>query len=196
HGESGLRRSLFGSIALRALQRGTTPIMLVKPTPEGGAPPFAPRKILVPLDGMPAHEQALSIASRLARAWHAALHLVIVVPTAQTLTGHEAAPGVFMPLAKRALLDLAEDEGDAYLRKLGGGMIEAGVPTTSRVIRGEPAASVFEAAEKAGADLVVMATHAKGPLDGFWSGSLTPKLMERLGRPLLLVRAEGEEAIR
>jgi nucleotide-binding universal stress UspA family protein len=196
HGEGGLRRSLFGSIALRALQRGTTPILLVKPTSEGGAPAFAPRKILVPLDGMPAHEQALVIASRLARAWHAALHLVIVVPTAQTLSGHEAATSVFMPLAKRALLDLAEGEGNEYLRKLGGELIGKGVSTTSQVIRGEPAASVIEAAEKVGADLVVMATHAKGPLGGFWSGSLTPKLLERLGRPLLLVRAEGEEAMR
>lgn len=196
HGRSGLRGLLFGSIALRALQRGTTPILLVNPTPEGEAPAFAPRKILVPLDGMPAHEQALPVASQLARAWHAALHLVIVVPTAQTLSGPEAATGVFMPLAKRALLDLAEREGDEYLRKLAGGLIEEGEPTTSQVSRGEPAASVIEAAEQVGADLVVMATHAKGALDGFWSGSLTPKIMERLGRPLLLVRAEGEEASR
>lgn len=196
HGRSGLRELLFGSIALRALQRGTTPILLVNPTPDGGAPAFAPRKILVPLDGTPAHEPALPIASRLASAWHAALHLVLVVPTAQTLFGHEAATSVFMPMAKRALLDLAEQGGDEYLRKVASGLIAEGLPTTNQVSRGEPVASVIETAAQVGADLVVMATHAKGPMDGFWSGSLTPKLMERLGRPLLLVRAEGEEASR
>jgi hypothetical protein len=37
-----------------------------------------------------------------------------------------------------------------------------------------------------------MATHAKAPLDAFWSGSLTPKVMEKLDRPLLLVRAAPE----
>ncbi|HSB68537.1 MAG TPA: universal stress protein [Candidatus Methylomirabilis sp.] len=196
HGQGGLRRSLFGSIALRGLQRGTTPILLVNPTAEGGAPAFVPRKILVPLDGTAAHEPALPIASRLAQAWHAALHLILVVPTAQTLTGPEAATRVFMPMAKRALLDLAESGGDEYLRQLAGRLIQEGVPTTSQVSRGEPAASVIEATDKVGADLVVMATHAKGAMDGFWSGSLTPKLMQRLGRPLLLVRAEGEEANR
>jgi nucleotide-binding universal stress UspA family protein len=196
HGRSGLRGLLFGSIALRALQRGTTPILLVNPTASGEAPPFACRKILVPLDGTAAHEPALPVATRLARSWGASLHLVIVVPTAQTLSGPEAATRVFMPMAKRALLDLAESGGGEYLRNIAGGLMEEGVPTTSQVSRGEAAAAVIEATDKVGADLVVMATHAKGAMDGFWSGSLTPKLMQRLGRPLLLVRAEGEEVSR
>jgi nucleotide-binding universal stress UspA family protein len=193
HGKGGLRGFLFGRIALRALQRGTTPVLLMNPTTSAAAPPFTCRTILVPLDGTPAHEPALPVASTLARAWKASLHLEIVVPTARTLSGHEAAAGVLMPLATRALLDLAERGAEEYVERLAQTFNAEGVSTKSHVSRGEPAASLVEVAEKVKADLVVMASHAKGAMDAFWSGSLTPKVVERLQRPILLVRAASEE---
>jgi nucleotide-binding universal stress UspA family protein len=193
HGKSGLRGFLFGRIALRALQRGTTPVLLMNPTTSAAAPPFTCRTILVPLDGTPAHEPALPVASTLARAWKASLHLEIVVPTARTLSGHEAAAGVLMPLTTRALLDLAERGAEEYVKRLAQTFNAEGVSTKSHVSRGEPAASLVEAAERVEADLVVMASHAKGAMDAFWSGSLTPKVVERLQRPILLVRAASEE---
>jgi nucleotide-binding universal stress UspA family protein len=194
HGRSGLRGFLFGSIAQRALQRGTTPVLLVNPTVAGEAPPFLCRTILVPLDGTSAHEPALPVASTLGRAWRAALHLEIVVPTVGTLSGHEAATGVLMPSAKRALLDLAERGAEEYVQDLARTLAAEGLPASSHVSRGEPAACLIEAANTVGADLVVMASHAKGALEAFWSGSLTPKVIEKLGRPLLLVRAAPEDA--
>jgi nucleotide-binding universal stress UspA family protein len=196
HGQGGLKGFLFGSIALRALGRGRTPILLVNPTPAGDAPPFACRKILVPLDGSETHEPALPVASRLARGWRAALHLVVVVPTAGTLSGHRAATGILMPLATRAMLEIAEQEAAAYVKGLESALSSEGLAATSSVSRGEPVAAILEAAKAIEADLVVMATHARGALEGFWSGSLTPKLMQRLDRPILLVRAEGHDEAR
>jgi nucleotide-binding universal stress UspA family protein len=196
HGKGGLRSLLFGSIAMRVLQRGTTPILLVNPAAAGDAPRFLCRTILVPLDGTPAHEPALAVAATLGRAWRAALRLVIVVPTVGTLSGDEAAAGLFMPLTKRALLNLAERGADEYVQRLAEKLTVEGVSSRGYVSRGEPAASVVEAANRVGADLVVVASHAKGALDAFWSGSLTPKLIETLGRPLLLVRAATEDAAR
>jgi nucleotide-binding universal stress UspA family protein len=196
HGQGGLKGFLFGSIALRALGRGRTPILLVNPTPAGDAPPFACRKILVPLDGSETHEPALPVASRLARGWRAALHLVVVVPTAGTLSGHRAATGILMPLATRAMLEIAEQEAAAYVKGLESALSSEGLAASSSVSRGEPVAAILEAAKAIEADLVVMATHARGALEGFWSGSLTPKLMQRLDRPILLVRAEGHDEAR
>ncbi len=195
HGRSGLRGFLFGSIAIRALQRGSTPVLLVNPTAAGEAPPFVCHRILVPLDGTAAHEPALPIASTLARAWHAALHLEIVVPTVGTLSGPELATGVLMPLAKRAMLDLAERGAEEYVERLTETLAAEGLSASNHVSRGDPATSLVDAANRVGADLVVVASHAKSALEAFWSGSLTPKLIETLGRPLLLVRA-AEEADR
>jgi nucleotide-binding universal stress UspA family protein len=196
HGKSGLRGFLFGRIALRALQHGTTPVLLINPTTSAAAPPFTCRTILVPLDGTPAHEPALPVASTLARAWKASLHLEIVVPTRGTLSGHEAATGVLMPSATRAVLDLAEREAEEYVERLVRTLKADGLSASSHVSRGEPASSLVETAEKVGADLVVMASHAKGAMDAFWSGSLTPKVVEKLRRPVLLVRAAPEGADR
>ena len=196
HGKGGLRGFLFGRIALRALQRGTTPVLLMNPTSSGVVPPFVCRTILVPLDGTPAHEPALPVASTLARAWKASLHLEIVVPTRGTLSGHEAATGVLMPSATRAVLDLAEREAEEYVERLVRTLKADGLSASSHVSRGEPASSLVETAEKVGADLVVMASHAKGAMDAFWSGSLTPKVVEKLRRPVLLVRAAPKGADR
>ena len=192
HGQGGLRGLFFGSIALQALGRGRTPILLVPPPATGAPPPFACRTILVPLDGTAGHEPALPMASLLARSWAAGVHLVIVVPTAGTLSGHEAATAVLMPSATRAVLDIAERGAEEYVNRLAQTLRAEGLSAASRVIRGEPAACLVDAANAVGADLVVVATHAKSAMDSFWSGSLTPKLLERIGRPTLLVRAAPE----
>jgi nucleotide-binding universal stress UspA family protein len=196
HGTGGLRGFLFGRIALQALQHGTTPVLLMNPTTSAPAQPFVCRTILVPLDGTAAHEPALPVASTLARAWKATLHLEIVVPTAKTLSGPEAATGVLMPSATRVVLELAERGAEEYLERLARTLKAEGLSTGIHVSRGDPAASLVEAAEKVKADLVVMASHAKGALEAFWSGSLTPKVVEKLQRPILLVRAAPEGADR
>ncbi len=192
HGRGGVRGFLFGRIAQRALQRGTTPVLLISPVAGQAPPPFVCRSILVPLDGTSAHEPSVPVATKLATAFGAAVSLVMVVPTAGTLSGHEAATGSLMPSATRAVLDLAEREAAAYVQGMAGSLSADGIPAASYVGRGEPVASLVDAARAVNADLVVMASHAKGPLDAFWSGSLTPKVMEKVGRPLLLVRAAPE----
>jgi nucleotide-binding universal stress UspA family protein len=196
HGRGGLRDLMFGSIAQQALQRGTTPVLLVNPTLERKAPSFDPHTILVPLDGTPAHEAALPVASRLARAWGATLVLVHAVPTPQTLSGHQGAAGTLLPMAARAMLDLSEKGAGEYMQKVAEGLDREGISTRWSVGRGEPVSVLLETADRVGADLVVLATHARGVLESFWAKSLTPKLMQSLGRPVLLVRAEGEEPSR
>jgi nucleotide-binding universal stress UspA family protein len=98
-----------------------------------------------------------------------------------------------MPMATRALLEFAEEEAVAYVRSCRERLAADGLAATAMVVRGDPLGAIVEAAAGVEADLVVMATHARGAMDGFWSGSLTPKLMQRLDRPILLVRAEGHD---
>ena len=196
HGHGGLKSLVFGSVPLRALTRGRTPILLVNPTPQGEAPPFTCRRILVPLDGSAAHEPVFSLVAPLARGMDAELHLLVVVPTAKTLSGHTAVAGALMPMATRAVLDLAEQDAESYVRGLRDRIGQAGLAVTWSVARGEPLAVLIRTAKESGADLVAMATHARGAMEGFWAGSLTPKLMQRLDRPMLLVRAEGDDRAR
>jgi len=188
HGWGGLRDVLFGSLALQALQRGTIPILLVRPAADGSPPPFACRRILVPLDGTPGHEPALPVAATLAQAWEASVHVEVVIPTRRTLSGVEAATGLLLPSAIRHVLHLAARDAQRYVERLTVRLTAQGVPATGHVSRGDPGACLVQAADTLAADLVVLASHGKSALEAFWAGSLTPTVIAALRRPIVLIR--------
>jgi nucleotide-binding universal stress UspA family protein len=186
HGQGGLRDLLFGSIAQQVVALGTTPVLLIRPATDVSVP-FACRKLLIPLDGTPAHEQGLPAAAELARACAAALHLVVVVPTLGTLSGNQKAAGRLLPMAMSAVLELAQQGTEEYLRGHIAQLQAQGLSVTAEVRRGEPTAIIVDTALRIGADLIVLGTHGKAGMDAFWSGSTAPKVSSRSRLPLLLV---------
>jgi nucleotide-binding universal stress UspA family protein len=144
---------------------------------------------MVPVDGTAAHEPGLDGAVELARGFSARLHLVIVVPIPTTLSGGTAAAGTIMPLATDALLELATEGAAEYVRRLVERLKAGALEASAEVRRGETASNLVEAAERAGADVIVMASHGRAGLEAFWEGSVSAKVVARFGRPVLLVRA-------
>lgn len=187
HGSGGLRDFLFGTIAQQVIARGDTPVLLIRPEERAGRRPFTCRRLLVPLDGNPEHEQGLPVAAGLARASGAGLALVFVVPTRGALSGQEAATGVLLPSAMRAVLDLAQQDAAQYLLKRADALQATGLTVKAAICRGEPAAAIAAAAEAEGADVIVLGTHGKVGMDAFWAGSISPKISGRSKLPLLLV---------
>lgn len=195
HGRGGLRTWLFGSIAQQVIALGTTPVLLIRPNEAGTTASFACRQLLVPLDGLPDHEQGLPLAVDLAQICPANLHLVMVVPTLSTLPGERAAAARLLPGTTSALLDLTQQDAEEYLHRRIAQAQVAGLSVTARVCRGDPATSIVRTARQVNADLIVLGTHGKTGLDAFWSGSVTPKVSGRSHKPLLLVpvREPNEE---
>jgi nucleotide-binding universal stress UspA family protein len=187
HGRSNLRRWLFGSIAQQVLALGSTPVLVIYPSETAQGQGFRCRGLLTPLDGDPDHEAGLAVSLGLAKACDAALHLVAVVPTRGSLSGEGAASAMLLPATTAALLDLKEQASAAYLAQQAAAAEEAGIPVTSAVQRGEPAAAIAAAARAVHADVIVMATHGRSHTDAFWSGSVTPRVSSKTRRPLLLV---------
>jgi nucleotide-binding universal stress UspA family protein len=187
HGQGGLRDLLFGSIAQQVLALGTIPVLLIRPRGIGEQQPFNCRKLLVPLDSMPDHEQGLGMAIELAHACGAELHLLLVVPTLSTLSGSHAVAGRFLPGATTQVLELSQQEAEAYLHRNLSQLQAQGVSAKAEIGRGEPVANIFDEARKTDADLIVMGTHGKAGIDAFWSGSIAPKISSRSRLPLLLV---------
>ena len=185
HGKGGLRGLLFGSIAQQALQRGTRPILLVPPSATQHPPAFPLRRLLVPLDGTPAHEQALPAASAIAHACHADMHLVLVIPTLTTLSGERAVPGLLLPITMTAILDLAQQGGAEYLERLAGAYRDDEVSVSAEIARGDPVPTVLDLAERHNADLIVMASHGRAGIEALLSGSVAPRIVGRTGHPLL-----------
>lgn len=193
HGWGGLRDLLVGSIAQQVLRHGATPVLLARPTPEGKAPPFNCQRLLVPLNGDPAHEAALPVAVEVGRVCGSEVHLLVVVPTLQTIRGDQAAAAVLSPRATAAALDLQQEQAAAYLSDLAARLQSTGVAASATVSRGDPARVVVDVASQLGVDLIVAATHGWAGMEAFWAGRVGPQVLSRLRQPMLLVRADAEE---
>jgi nucleotide-binding universal stress UspA family protein len=194
HGRGGLRDWLTGTLAQQVISLGTTPVLLIHPTETGAAPAFACRRLLVPLDGDPDHEQGLAVAVSLAQSCAATLQLIMVVHTVGTLSGQRAATARLLPGTTLALLELKEQQAVAYLQPHLARLQAAGLTAAALVSRGEPAKVIVQTGREAQADLIVLGTHGKTNLDAFWSGSITPKVANQPHMPLLLVPVGEAEA--
>jgi len=140
------------------------------------------RKVMIPLDGSSFAEHALPLARTIARACDAELHLVVVVPPlAEAYT-----EGVFFGTADLEAEVVARQK--AYLARVRQQLDEMKVSTA--VLEGEVAGCLCSHAAAEGADLVVMATHGRGPLARFWLGSVADEVIRHAPLPVLLVHPE------
>ena len=186
HGKSGLRDIMVGSIAQQIIGLGKTPILLVNPQ-EGSPEAFAFTKILVALDGDPAHDASLLAAAELAQKLGAGLHLLTVVHTLATLPGERAATGWLLPGATRAMLDMDEEAAQEHLQMLAAQWRKTGLSVTTEVLRGDPAQQILASAAAGQVDLIALATHGKSGMSAFWSSSVGSKVVSASKSPLLLI---------
>jgi nucleotide-binding universal stress UspA family protein len=186
HGRGGLRDWLFGSIAQQVIAGGIAPVLLIRPG-ETRAGSFDCHRVLIPLDGDVEHEEALLTAIHLARVCGSTLHLLLVVPTRQTLKRQQAATARLLPNATSALLDMTLENAKEYLDHHLSQLSSMHFAATAEIMRGDPATAIASAADKTQADLIVLATHRKAGSEAFWSESVAPQVSNRAHRPLLLV---------
>ncbi len=188
HGGRGVRGLLFGRVAQQVLARGRVPVFLMPPSPQGREAPFVCRRVLVPLDGTEASEGVLPGAETLARAFDATLVLESVIPTLSTIRGVRGATARLMPHMGAAVLD--EEAGDAavYLGRIVARLEDAGVAVEGVVERGEAVKVLADAAARHATDVFALATHARAGVAAIWEGSTAARLLEKSGKPLLLVR--------
>jgi nucleotide-binding universal stress UspA family protein len=187
HGQSGLQKLIFGSIAQQVLTRGEAPVLLLSPEKESHDKESKCECILVPLDGDPEHEAGLEMAIEISQLCQAKVHLVMVIHQLSTLPGEQSASAVLLPGATSALLELDCEEAEHYLIELIGKLLDRNIPVTGEVQRGDPAKQVARSARDVGADMIVLGTHSKTAMEAFWSGSVTPKIITQTHLPLLLV---------
>ncbi len=104
------------------------------------------------------------------------------------LSGGTAAVGTMMPLATNALLDLATEGAAEYMRRQVERLRTGGLEATAEVRRGETAANLVEAAERAGTDVIAMASHGRSGLGRWALGSVADKVLNCSDVPILLIR--------
>jgi nucleotide-binding universal stress UspA family protein len=174
------------------------PTLLVDGTPEQPAklhaylPLTAPRRyrsILVPVDGNPFAEHALPLALGIARRAGASVQVVHV---------HSPLESAYKPgeLYSGSSPDgFLKQRQQAYLKGLVRHLAKVtAVPVRSLLIEGRDTADSLLESARAGADLVVMATHGRGAVRRFLLGGLADVLMRRLSIPMLFTRGYNAPA--
>jgi len=158
------------------------------------------RCILVPLDGTPFSESAIPWAVAIARSANAALELVHVhvpklhdVPAAVTPYAYQHAPDYSV---------IADDEEfDAEASWLENRAFElrarTGLAVSASTVVGHPAETLCEEVVALGADLVVMATHARAGFERYRFPAVADLLVRHASAPVLLIPpAEGTDTER
>lgn len=142
--------------------------------------PRHPRRILIPLDGTPGSDGILPHVYRLAHTDPGRTELVLLTVLPPDAPERNAARAT----ARQHLNGLR-----ARLGKRGGAV-------QTRVVEGEPAAQVLEAARTLGADLVAMTTHGRTGLERWVKGSVAEQVLHACPTPVFLAtpRAAGVDA--
>lgn len=148
------------------------------------------RSVAVPLDGSRFAESALRPAVRIARAAKARLRLVAVHEPHMALVPAADIPASGAPDDPELRSRLAEYMDGESTRLSGAGC----GPVTDDVVDGLAGPALSEWITRSGVDLVVMATHGRGPLSRLWLGSVADHVIRHVSVPVLLLRpADGEE---
>ena len=190
HARTGLDRIRQGSIADEVVRKANMPVLLVRPPENAFSRPVSQiyRNIVVPLDGSRFSEHVLPSAATMAKLFDAKLTLVHV----------ETPPGDRMFVGdaegEKALAEQYRLAGRQYLERVvaQGGQQLAGAVITPVVGR-FPTLAVLEAAVRADADLIAMATHGRGGLSRVLVGSTANEVLGNTWLPVLLHRPAAVE---
>lgn len=186
HGSGGLRDVLLGSVAQQVVAAGEVPVLVIKPSEEHGEP-FQLQHILVPVEGHDEHEAGLDQAVELARAMHASLSLLLVLPTSGTLSARQRVAARLMPAATEQMLELLREQAEIYLGLKVDELSALGLAVSTQIAEGDPADIIRQVVEQTGPDLIVMGTHGKTGMAAYGESSVATQLFARIRVPLLLV---------
>lgn len=150
-------------------------------------PPLPHRTVMVPLDGSSFGEHALPLALEIAR--HGQARLLVVHVASFLQMAHSA--DLYLQGACYAQHEQrCREYLDGVVRRL---KEVSSVPVTPTLLVEESIARSLCGIAEEGADLVVIATHGRGPFARFWRGSVADMLMRQLSIPLVVLRGSKEE---
>lgn len=150
----------------------------------------APR-ILVPLDGSPVGERALSYLERVAgRAGSEVLLLQVVASVNPAPLVPKYGPS---PVE---VLETRRQRAEAYLERVRRGLQRRGITARVMVRSGDPAEEILACASTQGADLVLMSTHGRSGVRRVLMGSVAESVLRKSSLPVLLIPSRIAPATR
>lgn len=146
------------------------------------------KTILVPLDGSKRAEAILPHVEELAQRYEARVVLVRVVEPIPYVIGPEGMPIVF----QEDELEHRRRDMRSYMDTITGDFQEKGIAAKSEILQGPVVKAITDLAERENADLIAIASHGRSGLSQCFYGSVAAGILQRVERPLLVVRSRGE----
>ncbi len=145
------------------------------------------KKILVPLDGSKRAEAILPHVKNLALCFKTEVILFIVIEPGRLLE-HDVIIGMSIFQEK---LDQQIKETESYLASLLEQFREEDIKVQTLIAHGPVVKSILDAAKSENADLLAMASHGRSGLSRTFYGSISAGVLQRIDRPLLLIRSRN-----
>lgn len=181
HGRGGWSRLWLGSTATGLARHAPAPLLLLRPGEDGTLPPFAPKRVLIPLDGTGFGEEMLACAVALAGTEGVEYRLVQAIPAVPTILAAASASH------DQTLFTARETLAQDYLAQMAARLHALGATCSRDVLAAESVgARLVRYLEEGGYDLVVMATHGRGGIGRFLIGSVTDKILRASRVPMLI----------
>ena len=146
------------------------------------------KTILVPLDGSKRAEAILSHIEELSTLYNARIIFLQVVEPPPLIVGPEGDIALHQQEIERW-----EKQAHSNLSAVEGEFQEKGIKTKKYVIHGPVVEAIIKVAEQEGADLIALASHGRSGLSKVFYGSIAAGVLQRIDRPLLLIRSRGNE---
>ena len=145
------------------------------------------KKILVPLDGSKRAEAILPHVKNLALCFKTEVILFIVMELGHLLV-HDEIIGMS---TYQERLDQQVKEIESYLASLLELFREEGIQVQTIIGQGPVVKAILDAAKSENADLLAMASHGRSGLSRTFYGSISAGVLQRIDRPLLLIRSRN-----
>lgn len=185
HGE-GLSRFLLGATSLQLVRQAPVPVLVVR-----RAPPDI-RRILVCTGGEPPHGvDSFALAVEIAAASGAAVEVLHVMSQHPLATG-TGLEGVGLDRTAEWHVDHGTSEG-RHLAAVVDHFVAREVAAEAKIRHGLVVDEIVEEARSQPADLVVVGAHGEKGMLQFLLDDITEHVIDRLDRPVLVVRAPRAE---
>ena len=146
--------------------------------------------ILVPLDGSDMAEAILPHVEEVARLCGAAVIFLNVIELPHIIPQDKGESYTGLPYVTAADVEQQGQEARRYLDDLTAREAAKGITTRGLVEHGPIVATILRLAAEESADLIAMASHGRGGLADVYYGSVAAGVLQRIDRPLLIVRAQ------
>jgi len=185
NGEAGVMAWNLGSTVQQVLAVARVSVLIAR-SAERAPDHWAPKRILLPLDGSLRAESVLPTAARIAKAHGAEILLTHVVPEPCASAMLRANDDLE---AARDLATRMESTATRYLENLRDQLGREGQLVRAIVLRrADTRQSLLDVARKEGVDLVVLSAHGNTCNPALTFGSVTAHLLAHLSLPLLVLQ--------